>query len=132
MKSGTVMAFFSKKKQAPQITRAEALSGTPTKNPMVHCEVQENGTTLLSYPLAIRPIWTQLLEKYSKKEESITKKLELDAMGSEVWTLIDGTREVRDIILFFAKSHGISNHEAELSVSLFLRELGKRKIIAIA
>lgn len=126
------MALFSKKKTVPQITRAEALSGTPTKNPMVHSQILENGIVRLSYPLAIRPIWTQLLERFSKKEESITKKLELDALGAEVWELIDGTREVRDIILFFAKSHGISNHEAELSVSLFLRELGKRKIIAIA
>lgn len=126
------MALFSKKKTVPKITRAEALSGIPTRNPMVYSQVQENGLVRLSYPLAIRPIWTQLLERFSKKEESITKKLELDAMGTEVWELIDGTREVRDIILFFAKNHGISNHEAELSVSLFLRELGKRKIIAIA
>jgi len=126
------MALFSKKKNVPQITRAQALSGIPTKNPMVYCQIQENGTTLLSYPLAIRPIWTQLLEKFSKKEASITKKLELDVIGSEVWELIDGKREVRDIILLFAKNHEISNHEAELSVSLFLRELGKRKIIAIA
>ena len=117
----------------PSITREEALAGIPTKNPTVETIGQDDGTLVLSYTLALRPLWGQLLKRFTKGEEQeTTKKLALDQMGSQVWQLIDGKRSVREIILSFARANGIGSKEAETATTSFLRELGKRKLIAIA
>ena len=49
----------------------------------------------------------------------------------EVWEMLDGSRTTAQIIQQFADSHSISSQEAERSVTLFLRELGKRGLIAL-
>lgn len=127
------MIFSRKEKsQAPTITRDEALSGVPVVNPVVTVTERDNSTLLLEYPLAFKPLFSELLKKFSKQEEQeVIKKLELDEMGSEVFALIDGTQTVRNIILTFAKDKDITLQEAETAITTYLRELGKRKIIAI-
>ncbi|WP_049785053.1 PqqD family protein [Desulfotalea psychrophila] len=129
------MTLFSRKKPAevmPAITREEALAGIPAKNPTVKIIGQDDGTLMLSYTLALRPIWGELLKRFTgKAEQETTKKLVLDQMGSQVWQLIDGKRSVREIILSFAGANNIGCKEAETATTSFLRELGKRKLIAI-
>lgn len=61
----------------------------------------------------------------------VPKKLQLDALGTEVWDLIDGRRSVRKIIQRFAETHRLHPREAEVSVTRFLRELGKRGLIGL-
>ncbi len=126
--------IFSRKQdnQPPTITRDEALNGIPVINPVITVIEQDDSTLVLEYPLAFKPLFSQLLKRFSQQEEQeVIKKLELDEMGSEVFTLIDGTQNVREIILEFAKNKNITLQEAETAITTYLRELGKRKIIAI-
>ncbi|MFC1886362.1 PqqD family peptide modification chaperone [Thermodesulfobacteriota bacterium] len=45
--------------------------------------------------------------------------------------MIDGKRTVKQIVHLFAESHRLHIKEAEVSVTAFLHELGKRGIIGI-
>jgi len=129
--------IFSRKKKPirespPPLTRDQALNGIPKINPVVTVHILEDGLVQLEYPLALRPFFIQLFERFNKnKEKDLIKKLELDQLGSEVWLLIDGERDVRKIIQLFAINNDISLQEAESASTTFLRQLGNRKIIAI-
>jgi hypothetical protein len=66
-----------------------------------------------------------------KPKETYLKKLQLDALGTEVWELLDGGTRVRDVIRQFAARHRLQQRETELAVTRFLRELGKRGLIGL-
>lgn len=59
------------------------------------------------------------------------KKLQLDMLGTEVWGEIDGKRSVRQIRDRFADRHRVARREAEIAVTQFLRDLGRRGIIGM-
>jgi hypothetical protein len=61
----------------------------------------------------------------------IEKKLQLDELGTQVWKLVDNRRTVREIVREFARSHQLMEKEAEVAVTRFLRELGKRGLIGL-
>lgn len=127
------MKLFKTRKPTPQpqvLTRTESLACIPQKSPAVRWEVLENGDILLEYPLNIRPFFLQLVERFQKKPQpNLTKKLQLDKMGSVVWEIIDGEHNVKSIIQRFAADTGISLQESELSVTAFFRELGRRGLV---
>ncbi len=60
------------------------------------------------------------------------KQIKLDELGAFVFGLIDGTRNVRQIIADFVARYGTTKREAELSTVDFLRSLAKRHAISIA
>ena len=59
------------------------------------------------------------------------ERLQLDNLGTEVWKMIDGKRTVRDIVDAFAETHQLEGREAEMAVTQFLRDLGKRGLIGL-
>lgn len=129
------MKLFKTKKTTTNqqiLTRTESLACVPQKSPAVTWDVLETGDILLEYPLNIRPFFLQIIEKFSKKrQQELTKKLQLDKMGSTVWDSIDGERDVKTIIKLFAADTGISLHESEISVTTFFRELGRRGLVQL-
>lgn len=87
----------------------------------------------IEYQLPIKPFFLQLTRRFKPLQaETLTKKLDLDKLGSTVWLMIDGQRDVKTIITDFAAASGLSPHEAEISVTSFLRELGRRGLLVIA
>ena len=114
------------------MTRTEALKFIPVKNTRIQESRLETGEILLTYPVEIRP-WIDRLAKRFGREESkpIEKKLQLDELGTAVWEQIDGERSVKQVIQWFAKKHQLHIKEAEVSVTSFLRDLGKRGVIGL-
>ena len=113
-------------------TRQEALSLRPVRNRDVLEEKQPNGLIRLSYPLTLKPWfgrWAQKLGKWDGRP--MTRKLELDEMGGLAWSMINGSNTVRDIIDAFIAEYGLQPKEAELSVTAFIKELGRRGIIGL-
>ena len=113
-------------------TRQEALSLRPVRNKDVLEEKQPNGLIRLSYPLTLKPWfgkWAQKLGKWDGRP--MTKKLELDEMGGLAWSMVNGSNMVRDIIKAFIAEYGLQPKEAELSVTAFIKELGRRGIIGL-
>jgi hypothetical protein len=125
------MIVFKKKREA-ELSRAAALKCRPAKSLHVTESRLETGEILLEYPLTVRP-WLAAIAKRLGGPRNIvqTKKLQLDAMGTAVWDLVDGNRSVRRIIQIFAETHRLNNKEAEVSVTTFIRELGQRGILGL-
>jgi len=126
------MRRFNTKNKGGVPSREEALECTPVKNDRVEESRLENGELQLSYPVTTRPWLAGFFRRMGRKSEgTYLKKLQLDALGTEVWELLDGGTRVRDVIRQFAARHRLQQREAELSVTRFLRELGKRGLIGL-
>ena len=101
--------------------------------PSVHWQDPGDGQVLIEYPLDMKPFYLNLLSRFGSTtpERKPTRKLQLDGLGSRVWRAIDGRKSVRELIDEFAADTTMTRQEAETSVTMFLRELGKRGLILI-
>lgn len=126
------MRLFKKKPQGPSISRAEALDRIPVKNRQISENRLESGEVVISYPVIIRPFFAGLTKRFGGQEvQTRMKKLQLDELGTSVWNLMDGNRSVRQLVKMFAETHQLETREAEVSVTQFMRELGRRGLIAM-
>lgn len=126
------MGLFRKKKPTAALTRDQALACTPVLNNVVNWEILDSGLVRIEYMLVLKPFLKSIFERFgSTPAETPTRKLELDGLGSQVWQMIDGSRTTAQLIEEFARQHQISNQEAEQSITLFFRELGRRGLIAL-
>ena len=126
------MKVFKRKKAGAQISRTAALSATPVKNREVDEVRLDTGEVLLSYPVILRPWVAAVIRRLGgPSAKAQTKKLQLDALGTSVWDLLDGRRSVNQIIHRFAQTHQIQDREAEVAVTRFLRDLGRRGLIGL-
>lgn len=130
------MFFQSKKKRSPgpghTIARDHALSCIPIRNPEIREQKNEEGELCLTYQVRIRPWFQGIVQKITgKSDDIIERKLQLDELGSAVWQAIDGKRSVRVITADFQFTHRLNQREAEISVTSFLKELGKRGLIVL-
>lgn len=126
------MRFFGKKPKGLAITRAEALESTPVKNMDVTEIRLDSGEVILTYPLEVRPWLAGIGRRLGITPDTIqTKKIQLDTLGTSVWEQMDGKRSIREIIQEFVRKHQLHPKEAEVAVTQFLRNLGKRGLIGI-
>lgn len=105
----------------------------PVKGSHVQESRLESGEILLAYPDLKRPWFAGMLQRWGRVDKNAVriKKLQLDALGTSVWELLDGRRSVLQIIELFAQKYRLHPKEAEVSVSQFLRELGRRELIGL-
>ena len=115
------------------MTRQKALAYKPVKSSQVTETRLETGEVVLEYPLAVRPLVAAVARRLGKSQEDLIqiKKLQLDVLGTSVWDLVDGKRSVRRMIQIFAETHRLEKKEAEVSVTQFIRELGKRGLLGL-
>ncbi len=112
--------------------RVAALACIPMKHAGVAAETLESGELVLIYPIVMRPWLDRLLRRFGRDALSDQKrKIQLDTLGTQVWGWIDGERSVGDIVARFGEFHKLPQREAELSVTTFLRMLGKRGLIGL-
>jgi len=71
-----------------------------------------------------------LLSKVFRLPE--TRRIILDKIGACVWTLCDGSKTVNDIIKVFSKKYSLGREKAERSLLVYLEQLLRRGLIAIA
>lgn len=87
---------------------------------------------ILTYQAMYKPFFLKIqkiIRQNSKK--TFTRKIQLDGLGVDVWSLLDGEKNVKAIIKKFATRHTLNYKEAEISVTLFLRSLGEKGLIGI-
>ena len=127
------MKVFNKKPVGGRLTRLEALTFKPVKSEQITETRLETGEVVLEYPMTVRPLIAPVARRLGKSEDQLvqTKKLQLDALGTSVWDLVDGKHSVRSMIKIFAETHRLENREAEVSVTRFIRELGKRGLLGL-
>jgi hypothetical protein len=112
----------------PPRSKTEALEAVPVPLPEVRSSTSESGLVRLSYPAALKPWLARLLPASLSRPQ---RTLELDAMGSRVWSMIDGQATVRDIARQVASHYACHPAEAEQAVALFVRQLGQRGILGL-
>jgi len=125
--------FGTKKESGGSLSREDALGCRPIKNPEVIETRLDSGVVLLRYPMRIRPWIKALACRLGAGDPApALRKLQLDILGTEVWNLMDGSRTVGDVIQVFARQYHLPYREAEMSVTLFIRHLGRRGLIGLA
>ncbi|MEJ2731392.1 MAG: PqqD family protein [Deltaproteobacteria bacterium] len=126
------MRVFKKRPKGPTISRAEALDRIPVKNRQITEDRLESGEVVIHYPVTMRPFFAGLARRFGVQEAQIRiKKLQLDELGTSVWNLMDGERSVRQLVKMFAGTHRLETREAEVSITQFIRELGRRGLVAM-
>jgi hypothetical protein len=126
------MRVFRKKPEGSSISRAEALNRIPVKNRQISEDRLETGEVVINYPVSMRPLFAGLVKRFGGPQvQTQMKKLQLDELGTSVWDLVDGKRSVRQMVNTFAGTHRLEPREAEVSVTQFMRELGRRGLIAM-
>ena len=115
-------------RSTPQITREQALSARPVRNPDLEVTRTEAGEASFKVPRR-RVWWLDFLAKFGKFPEH--RVVTLDEIGTSVWDLCDGEHAVRDLIETFAAKFQISRKESELRMVSYLRELARRGIIVL-
>jgi hypothetical protein len=112
------------------LSRAEALACRPVRNREIGEEKLENGDLLLTVPLLVRPWLTGLARAFGLQDrQAVTRKLQLDEMGSFTWALMDGERSLADLVEIVSRHYRLHRRETEVAVTTFLRELGRRGLI---
>src|SRR5210317_1718408 len=98
------MKVFRKKKSEQHLSRTADLQHRPAKSLHITESRLESGDVLLEYPLTVRPWLAAVSKRLGRSNEIVKiKKLQLDALGTAVWDLVDGKRSVRRIVQIFAE-----------------------------
>ncbi len=114
------------------LSRKDALAFCPVRNRDVEEQIQPNGLVRLSYPTTLKPWFAKLAQRFGKWDgKPMTKQLELDEMGGLAWSLINGTNTVQHIVNAFIREYGLERKEAEMSITAFIKELGRRGIVGL-
>lgn len=118
--------------EPPGISRAEAMAAVPQQNPDAREEPLSEESVRLVYEVVYKPWFASLGKRLGGWDGTpMVRKLELDELGTRVWRLLDGKRNVAEVAAELAAEYGLHKREAEVSVTGFLRELGKRGLIAL-
>ena len=117
-----------KKEKPPPIPRSEFLKMVPVRNPGLKWEKDEDGKFKLFVPLQ------QPKEKKGKLFSKLApspkeKKIQLDKIGSIVWELCDGERNMEDIIESLHQEYKLLPSEAEVSLNAYFNQLSKRGLV---
>ena len=126
------MGWLSSRRRPPLIRRDEALGAVPVKNRFVRESRLESGEVMLHYPVSAPP-WAERIARWIGKDPAPPRegRLQLDALGTAVWELIDGRRPVREVAAAFAAAHQLEPREAQTAVAHFMRQLGRRGLIGL-
>ncbi len=122
-----MMGIF-RRRPAPRISREQALSARPLRNPELEAEHTDDGEVSLRIPRR-KVWWLNVLAKLGSVPDYRT--IALDRVGSSVWDLCDGEHTVKELIGTLAQKHQLARKEAELSMVTYLRQLAERGIIVL-
>ncbi len=128
-KQETLLDRIRSWRQKPRLTREQALQACPIRNPSLKWRESDDEEVTVTLPR--REDWVgKLLAFCFYVPES--RPLTLDVVGSYVWHMCDGDHTVADMACQLAQEHKLHPKEAEVSLTTFLRDLGKRGMIVFA
>lgn len=110
-----------------KITRQEMLEAVPIRNPEARVEALDDGHTIVRIPVRPRRIVRWLVRDDPRRPA--LRSYELDPLGSRVWELCDGRRDVRRLIEEFARQNKLNLREAEVSMLAYLKTLTSRGML---
>ena len=117
------------RRRRPRVTPEQVLQTRPLRNEGLRSERTEGGGIRL-YLTRRREWWAKILAIVFPIPKE--RPVELDEAGTEVWDLCDGQHTLRQMIEIFRERHKLTRAEAEWSLRMYLRDLGKRNLVVIA
>lgn len=105
-------------------TWREMLELRPVRNPELEW-TEENERVVLCIKHGERKSWKLRLANMLVPLPP-DRRVALDAIGTDVWRLMDGRNTVGRIAKELAKKYKLQTREAELSLQQFFKELGRR------
>lgn len=117
-----IVARFRK----PRLSREHALQARPIRNPALEWKELDNGEVQVILPRR-RDAVGKLLSVLFYIPPS--KPVNLDTVGAQVWKLCDGEHTVKAIAERLMEEHKLHRREAEVSLTEFLKMLGKRNMV---
>lgn len=119
----------------PKIERKDALAIVPVRHPLVKWDRSESGDVTLQVPMrddkTARAVKAIIKAVRMAKELPECRQVGLDEVGSYVWELCDGVRDINAIVLCVSKEYQLTRREAEASVTMFLQTLAKKHLIGL-
>lgn len=111
----------------PRMSRSQALEARPIRNPALKWEELDSGEVTITLPRR-RDAVGKLLQVLFYIPNS--RPVNLDVVGANVWKLSDGEHTVNQITDALTEEHKLHRREAEVSLTEFLKTLGKRNMVA--
>ena len=118
---------FGKSQKTATPSWREMLLLKPTRNPGL-AWVEEGERIVLTIHHGTHTGWKARLIGMAVSVPQ-HRRVELDAIGSDVWRMTDGKNTLGFIAKNLAKKYKLSPREAELSLQQFFKELGRRGYI---
>ena len=122
------MGIFATKNK-PKLSREAMLDSRPARNDLLEWEKTDDGEVQVK--IARQDTWKiRLLSKlfYIPKQRKIT----LDELGSEVWSMCNGSTTVAQMIEALSAKYQLNRKEAEVSLLTYLKTLGEKRFIGFA
>ena len=133
--SDTVNRYIPIVRRKPKIDRKEALGIVPVRHPLVKWERNDSGEVVLRIPMrddrTARAVKAIIKAVKMAKELPETRQVGLDEVGSYVWELCDGERDINAIVLGVSREYKLTRREAEASVTMFIQTLTKKNLIGL-
>jgi hypothetical protein len=114
------------KKEPPQLSREQAMLAMPVHNPSLKWKLNDEGNVVVIMPRRDDLSGKTLGWLFGVPQE---KPVELDELGSSVWQRCDGDHTVAEIVTLLCREHKLSRHEVEITLTEYLRTLGKRGMV---
>ena len=124
-----MMVSLRLKKPQGGLTRDQAMAAWPVRNPSIKWQTNEEDLVVVELPR--RKDWVGgLLGFLFYVPEA--KPIQLDEVGTFVWSLCDGDHTVNDLVQELCREYKLNKREVEVSLTQYLQTLGKRGLVAFA
>ena len=129
---GWLKARIQPNRTAP--SRPRTLAAKPMRNPKVEWERRpadgdRPAVVLLRVPRRADRIGDWVARWFRLPTH---RRIELDAIGSDVWEACDGARSVEGITRMVCERYRLNRRQGETSVTAYLRLLAERRLIGLA
>lgn len=120
-------ATGEKRTGAKGLNRVRMLLAIPVRNEAVRWHEME-GQVEIEYDLHLRwgGAWLKRLMGADK-----ARRFTLDEMGGFVWQMIDGTRNVRELVDRLAEKYKLEQVESHAALLAFLRNMMKKRLVGL-
>jgi hypothetical protein len=117
------------RKRPPPFSKEQVLASKPLRNPQLEWEKNDAGEIVVT--IRRRTDWKAkalgLLFPIPTQRTIV-----LDGPGTFVWEMCDGNTDIQAMMRRLAQHYQLNIKEAELSLTTYLRNLGKRGLIGFA
>ncbi len=124
-----ILVSLKLKKDEPALTREQAMQAWPVRNPALKVHVADDDLVTIELPRRKDWMGGVLGFMFSVPE---AKPVQLDEVGSLVWSLCDGENTVNDIVAALVDEYKLNRREVEVSLTQYLQTLAKRGMIGFA